>query len=65
YEETAQRAFLTSFLVTYGYATLEIHPLEGEIYIKPYEKQAKPSRKKQLISIPILISREEWEKRRA
>lgn len=64
YEETAQRAFLTSFLVTYGYATLEIHPLEGEIYIKPYEKQAKPSHKKQLISIPILISREAWEKRR-
>jgi hypothetical protein len=60
YEETAHRAFMTSFLVTYGYATLEIHPLEEEIFIKPYEKPpAKPS-KKQLMSVPIAISIEEW-----
>ncbi|MCS7095961.1 MAG: hypothetical protein RMK50_02695 [Nitrososphaerota archaeon] len=64
YEETVHRAFLASFLVTYGYATLEIHPLEGEIYIKPFERQVKPSTGRQLVSIPILISKEEWEKRR-
>ena len=34
YEETVQRAFITSFLVTYGYATLEIDQLEEEIFIK-------------------------------
>ena len=38
YEETVQRAFLTSFLVTYGYATLEIDRLEEEVFIKPFEQ---------------------------
>ena len=60
YEETVQRAFMTSFLVTYGYATLEIHPLEEEIFIKPYEKQTAKIGKKQLVSIPIAISAEDW-----
>ncbi len=62
YEETVQRAFMTSFLVTYGYATLEIRPLEEEIYIKPYPKQLKTVAKKQLVSIPIAITLEEWRK---
>ncbi len=31
YEETVQRAFLTGFLVTYGYATFEIDRLEETI----------------------------------
>jgi hypothetical protein len=62
YEETAERAFMTSFLVTYGYATLEIHPLEEEIYIIPYEKQAKPKTKKQFVSFPIAVTIEEWKK---
>jgi len=60
YEETVQRAFMTSFLVTYGYATLEIHPLEEEIFIKPYEKQTANIGKKQLVSIPIAVSAEDW-----
>ncbi|MDH7606679.1 MAG: hypothetical protein QHH12_02770 [Candidatus Bathyarchaeota archaeon] len=62
YEETVYRAFMTSFLVTYGYATLEIHPLEEEIYIKPNEKQQRRIAKKQLVSVPIAITFEEWEK---
>lgn len=60
YDETVQRAFMTSFLVTYGYATLEIHPLEEEMFIVPYEKPVKKSAKKQLISIPIPVSKESW-----
>lgn len=64
YEETVQRAFMTSFLVTYGYATLEIRPLEEEIYIKPYQKQVKTTAKKQLISVPIAITIEDWRKRK-
>ncbi len=63
YEKTVRRAFLTSFLVTYGYASLEIQSLEEEIFIKPNEKPttAKTS-KKQLVSIPIAITAEEWTK---
>jgi len=64
YEETIHRAFMTSFLVTYGYATLEVHPLEEEIFIRPFERQQRRIAKKQLVSIPIAITREEWEKRR-
>jgi hypothetical protein len=60
YEETVQRAFLTSFLITYGYATLEIHPLEEEIFIKPNEKPITKIGKKQLVSIPITVSLEDW-----
>jgi len=62
YDETVYRAFMTSFLVTYGYATLEIHPLEEEIFIKPYEKQTAKISKKQLVSIPIAVSAEDWMK---
>jgi len=62
YEETVHRAFMTSFLVTYGYATLEIHPLEEEIFIKPYEKPTAKFGKKQLVSIPIAVSAEDWMK---
>ncbi len=62
YEETVHRAFITSFLVTYGYATLEIHPLEEELFIKPYEKPVTKTGKKQLVSIPISVSAEEWMK---
>jgi hypothetical protein len=61
YEETVQRAFMASFLITYGYATLELHPLEEEMFIKPYEEPAKAS-KGQLISIPIAVSVEDWMK---
>jgi len=62
YEETVHKAFMTSFLVTYGYATLEIHPLEEEIFVKPYEKPATNIRKKQLVSIPVAVTAEDWMK---
>jgi hypothetical protein len=62
YEETVYRAFMTSFLVTYGYATLEVRPLEEEIFIKPNGKPAPLTGKKQLVSIPIAVSVEDWAK---
>jgi len=62
YSETIRRAYLTSFLVTYGYATLEVHRLEEEIYVKPFEKPVSMVGKKQVISIPVSISFEEWMK---
>ena len=62
YEETVERAFLTSFLITYGYATLEIHPLEEEIFIKPFEKPSTKILTQQSISIPIAVTSENWQK---
>ncbi len=62
YETTVQRAFMTSFLITYGYATLEIYPLEEEIFIRPLEKQDVRIGMKQLVSIPIEVSMENWRK---
>ncbi len=62
YEETVQRAFLTSFLVTYGYATLEIYPLEETVFIKPFEKLVAKISTQQSISIPIAVTYENWQK---
>jgi len=62
YQETIERAYLTSFLVTYGYATLEIHPLEEEMFIRPFEKLVSTPTNQQLISFPIPITYEEWMK---
>jgi len=62
YEETVNRAFMTSFLVTYGYATLQIIPLEEETYIVPYKEPIMRGYDKQLVSIPIALTAEEWRK---
>ena len=62
YEKTVQRAFLTSFLITYGYATLEIQPLEEEVFIKPFEKPLAKVGTQQSISIPIAVTYENWQK---
>jgi len=62
YEETVQRAFLTSFLVTYGYATLEIDRLEETIHILPYEKQRQEALTEQPTSVPIAVSCADWQK---
>lgn len=61
YSETVNRAYMTSFLVTYGYATLEIYQLEEEIFIKPFN-EPKSLGKGQMISIPLSIDFEEWKK---
>jgi hypothetical protein len=62
YEETLRRAYMTSFLVTYGYATLEVHRLEEEVYVKPFEKPISMVGKKQVVSVPVSLSYEEWRK---
>ena len=61
YQETVQRAYITSFLVTYGYASLEINTLEEEIFVCPLaEPGAKLS--KQAVSVPITLTFEDWQK---
>ncbi len=61
YEATVHRAYVTSFLVTYGYATLDINPLEEEIFVKPLDEPgAKLS--KQAVSVPITLTFDNWQK---
>lgn len=62
YEETVQNAFLTSFLVTYGYATLEIDRLEETIFILPFNEPRIEALTVQSTSVPIAISFEDWQK---
>ena len=60
YEETVKRAYLTSFLVTYGYATLMVDRLEEIVFIKAYKKPLKSTGNKQAVSLPISVSFDEW-----
>jgi hypothetical protein len=62
YEQTVQKAFLTSFLVTYGYATLEIDRMEDTITIKPYQTQQDRVLNQQSSSAPIAVSFQDWQK---
>jgi len=60
YQETLDRAYMTSFLVTYGYATLELHPLEEEVFIMSYTEVRSELAEARMVSVPISISHEEW-----
>ncbi len=62
FDESLRRAYLTSFIVTYGYATLEVDRLEEMIYIKPHTHQISKIGKKQAFSLPIPITFEDWSK---
>jgi len=62
FEGTVLRAWIVSFLVSYGYATMEIKPIEEEIVLKPLPKPEKPEQLA-TFSVPIAISREEWLRR--
>ncbi|MEM2926862.1 MAG: hypothetical protein QW220_04395 [Candidatus Bathyarchaeia archaeon] len=62
YDETVLRAYLTSFLITYGFAQLEMDPLKEEFFLIPKEElQAKAGFPKGAsFSVPISISYEKW-----
>ncbi len=62
YEETVQRAFLTAFLVTYGYATLEIDRLEETVTLIPFDKPREEPLSVQSTSVPIAVSVEDYRK---
>lgn len=54
------RAYLTSFLLTYGYAQLEVDPLEGDITLIP---NPEPAPKENIgSSVAIALDRLLWEK---
>ncbi len=62
YEDTVNRAFLTAFLITYGYGTLEIDRLEETMFILPFDKPRKEALTEQSTSVPIAVSVEDWQK---
>lgn len=61
FELTVHRAYITSFLVTYGYATMEIDRLEETIFLRSYKKPVSFD-KKQVASIPITVNYDDWVK---
>lgn len=60
YEETIYRAYMTSFLVTYGYAAMVVNPLEEEAFLIPYDERVETDSKAQSVSIPVAIDYEMW-----
>ena len=60
YLDTLDNAYMTSFLVTYGYATLKIDPLEEETFIIPLKEPRSEISKSRMVSVPISVSHEEW-----
>ncbi len=61
YEDTVVRAYLTSFLVTYGFAAMEVDPLEEETFLRPHAEPREVFLTEQTISIPISIDYERWQ----
>lgn len=61
YQETVKRAYITSFLLTYGYADLEFE--DGLIYLKPLTEPKPQEKRENLVTIPIVVSWEEWKRR--
>jgi hypothetical protein len=59
YEETVKRSYLTVFLVSYGYANIQINRFSEEIEITCNKVQnSNPSKSK--VSIPTMVDYEEW-----
>jgi len=58
YRETVRRAYLVSFLLTYGYARMLVKK-NGRMFLEPYETQ-KVEEDRHMISFPISIGVERW-----
>lgn len=63
YDKTVAKAWVVSFVITSGYATIEAKPLEEEMILKPFPKQQRHTRAT-VFSFTVPITREEWERRR-
>jgi len=64
FESTVAKALFVSFMVTYGYATLEADPVKNELFIVPFKEPVLSIHGTQGSSVPVSISYEDWEKHR-
>lgn len=62
FKETAERAYLTSFMVTWGYARLELDPLSGEAYLKALKRPISPLKQPSCRSLPLVINYVKWKR---
>jgi len=62
YEKLVMRAYLTSFLLTYGYATVDVNPIEEEITLIPQLKPSGPTNHSHTSSLPIPLDHATWRK---
>ncbi len=62
--ESVRRAYLTSFLISYGYADLNVDPVEKDLSLVPNEERDSTIEGKRTVSIPIPVSHEKWLERR-
>jgi len=58
YPETVRRAYLISFLLTYGYARMLVKK-NGRMFLEPYETQ-RDEEDPHMVSFPISIGMEKW-----
>ncbi|KYH38385.1 MAG: hypothetical protein AYL28_003950 [Candidatus Bathyarchaeota archaeon B23] len=61
YEETLRRAFLTSYLVSYGYATLHMDRYSERLLLEPVEEPEEREEEGRR-SLPVMVDEEEWER---